>query len=470
MSETNKIYTVSIVNTSTFIKGSAAVTITQATRTALTAGPSVNAAAHDTAASVTFDGAAELYELISAADFAVDNGGTISSVNIPWNSDTVTVDVSFAANASASPKTYTVSAAEGSTKLQGSAAAAITQATRIDLTAGQPVDAAAYDARAKVTFTGAIGLTLSAADFAVDNGGTISGVEVSDDTATVSVRPVVNTSTSSTKTYTVSIAAGSTKIKGGATVVITQSAAPPFLTAAIIENPGNLSAYITNYCSGRTAENPLTIKFSGEVSSSHLVTVREAVHTADTYVIWELSEITGSLTDTQIGDTIDADGDTGRDKIKGLVLPSGMTSISASAFSWCGYLSSVTLPAGLTTIGATAFRDCGSLTSVILPSSLTSIYNGAFGDCFNLPEITLPEGLTFIEYDAFAACTYLQTVVFEGSNVEITHIAAFPYQTTLPGAALKNVYESGKQGDDKGVAGVYWRSLAGQTSGIWYRQ
>ncbi|MDR3324807.1 MAG: hypothetical protein LBS82_02295, partial [Spirochaetaceae bacterium] len=94
--------------------------------------------------------------------------------------------------------------------------------TRATLAAGPAVSAAASAVTASVTFTGASGLTLTAADFAVSAGGAITTVGVASGTATVSVGFAANASTSA-KTYIVSIAAGSSIIKGNTTVAINQA-------------------------------------------------------------------------------------------------------------------------------------------------------------------------------------------------------------------------------------------------------
>jgi hypothetical protein len=195
-------------------------------RATLTAGEAVDALAADTTAQVTFTGATGVTGL-SEADFTV-TGGTFTSASVISN--TATVVVGFAANLSTTAKTYTVSIASGSTKIKGSASVTITQAaaasdTRTTLTAGSPVNAAAADTSASVTFTGATSLSLGNTDFAADNGGTVTGVSVSADIATVTVSFEVNTFTEATKAYIVSIASSSTKIKGSTTVAITQAAA-----------------------------------------------------------------------------------------------------------------------------------------------------------------------------------------------------------------------------------------------------
>ncbi|GHV88285.1 hypothetical protein AGMMS50267_06450 [Spirochaetia bacterium] len=197
------------------------------TRAELTAGSAVSAADTATTASVTFTGATGLS--LAAADFTVSTGGTIGTPAV--SGDTVTVPVTFAANSGTSAKTYTVGINGASTKVKGSATVVVIQAandpsdTRKGLTAGSAVSAAGTATIASVTFTGATGLTLTAADFTVSTGGTIGTPAVSGDTVTVPVTFAANTGTSA-KSYTVGINGDSAKIKGSTTVVITQDAAP----------------------------------------------------------------------------------------------------------------------------------------------------------------------------------------------------------------------------------------------------
>jgi len=194
------------------------------TRAILTAGPAVNVAYDATSASVTFTGAAGL--TLSAADFTA-NGPTISNVSV--SGETATVTVGFAANTYNTAQVYTVSINANSTTIRGSATVTVTQAanpegtedTRAILTAGPAVNVAYNATSASVTFTGAAGLTLSAADFTA-NGATISDVSVSGGTVTVIVNFTVNSAPSS-KSCTVSINASSTTIRGSATVTVTQA-------------------------------------------------------------------------------------------------------------------------------------------------------------------------------------------------------------------------------------------------------
>jgi hypothetical protein len=189
--------------------------------------PDVWTGAMDVTAQVTFYGAWGLN--LSAADFAVNGGATVSGVSV--YSGTVTVTVDFAANGPITIKTYKVSIAPTSEVIRGSATVTITQdmSYRIELKPGPAVNAAAADVTADVTFTGAAGLSVSApglslstADFQVSPDAAITEVRVVSDTATVTVSFAANTSATSTKTYIVSTVSTGGLITDGTMVTITQ--------------------------------------------------------------------------------------------------------------------------------------------------------------------------------------------------------------------------------------------------------
>jgi hypothetical protein len=111
--------------------------------------------------------------------------------------------------------------------------------TKTTLTAGPIVNVFASASTADVTFTGANGFTtftLSNADFAVDNNAVVAGISVTSDTATVTITFEENDSTSDTKTYIVSIAESSTRIKGDTTVVITQATVKLLTWEAVVDS------------------------------------------------------------------------------------------------------------------------------------------------------------------------------------------------------------------------------------------
>ncbi|GHV79661.1 hypothetical protein AGMMS49944_14520 [Spirochaetia bacterium] len=253
-------------------KGSGDSTSPPDTRMELTAGGAVNAAYTATTADVTFTGATGLS--LAAADFTVTTGGTIGIPAV--SGGTVTVPVTFAVNTGTLPKTYTVGINSGSTKIKGSATVVITQAaapvldTRTELAAGGAVNAAYSDTTADVTFTGATGLSLAAADFTVTTGGSIGTPAVSGDTVTVPITFAANNDTSP-KTYTVGISSGSTKIKGNATVVITQAELTTG-TAQVIYTWVNEHEIVTSATTAtlsRAANQSLTITVTGSGYSNY---------------------------------------------------------------------------------------------------------------------------------------------------------------------------------------------------------
>ena len=106
-----------------------------------------------------------------------------------------------------------------------------------------------------------------------------------------------------------------------------------------------------------------------------------------------LTAVTGALADVtlQDGDVWDSDTKTltvnsnpadgsyyGNDEIQHLVIASGVTSISNSAFQGCTSLATVSIPASVTSIGDYAFEGCTSLATVSIPASVTSVGSDAF--------------------------------------------------------------------------------------------
>ena len=77
-------------------------------------------------------------------------------------------------------------------------------------------------------------------------------------------------------------------------------------------------------------------------------------------------------------------------------IPSSVTSIGSSAFSYCSGLTSVTIPNSVISIGFYAFSNCSGLTSVTIPNSVDSIGSGAFRNC---------SGLTTVNFNA-DSCVY----------------------------------------------------------------
>ena len=102
------------------------------------------------------------------------------------------------------------------------------------------------------------------------------------------------------------------------------------------------------------------------------------------------------------------------DKIKNVVIESGVTAIGKEAFSGCTSLVSVTIGDYVTTIVDYAFFGCTSLASVTIPDSVTSIGAGAFKGCAGLESLTVDTNNTV--YDSRNNCN---AVIETGSNTLI---------------------------------------------------
>ena len=104
------------------------------------------------------------------------------------------------------------------------------------------------------------------------------------------------------------------------------------------------------------------------------------------------------------------------DKIKNVVIESGVTAIGKEAFSGCTSLVSVTIGDSVTSIGNFAFRYCTSLVGVTIPDSVTSIGTGAFFGCTSLVGVTIPDSVTSIGAGAFDVCAGLESLTVDANN------------------------------------------------------
>lgn len=96
--------------------------------------------------------------------------------------------------------------------------------------------------------------------------------------------------------------------------------------------------------------------------------------------------------------------------ITSVTLPATVSSIQAYAFDTCSKLTTVNIPAGVTRIEEYTFNNCAKLSAISFPATLEYIGSYAFYNCDALTTLTLNEGLTEMDDYAFQDCDGLTTV------------------------------------------------------------
>lgn len=119
-----------------------------------------------------------------------------------------------------------------------------------------------------------------------------------------------------------------------------------------------------------------------------------------------------------------------------VIIPSGVTSIGASAFQNCTSLTSITISSTVTSIGDNAFWGSG-LTSITIPSSVTSIGELVFNICYDLSSVVINGPITTLPRYTFNGCSGLKTVVLPSTLTTIGD-SAFGYCTSLVSLTIPN--------------------------------
>ena len=78
-----------------------------------------------------------------------------------------------------------------------------------------------------------------------------------------------------------------------------------------------------------------------------------------------------------------------------MTIPDSVTTIGASAFSYCTSLSNISIGNGVTSIGDSAFFRCARLTAVTIPGSVSNLGFVPFRYCSRLTGIAVDEGSLF---------------------------------------------------------------------------
>ena len=103
--------------------------------------------------------------------------------------------------------------------------------------------------------------------------------------------------------------------------------------------------------------------------------------------------------------------------LKEVILPSNLTRLEDKTFCLCSNLSHLVLPGNLMYIGECAFWAT-SLVSIVIPPNVTTIEAGAFLDCEKLTSITIPSSVKNFGYSVFDGCKNLTVYTTKGSAAE----------------------------------------------------
>ena len=99
-------------------------------------------------------------------------------------------------------------------------------------------------------------------------------------------------------------------------------------------------------------------------------------------------------------------------------IPDSLEAIGGYAFTYANF-KNVVLPNTVTSIGSNAFQRCQQMTSIVLSENLQTIPYELFADCLSLKEVIIPNSVTSINYGAFEWCSSLEHVFIPNSVTSI---------------------------------------------------
>lgn len=191
----------------------------------------------------------------------------------------------------------------------------------------------------------------------------------------------------------------------------------------------NLSLYMAYYTKGLTFNGASVTGYNGDAENVYVPNIynNKEITTVGEYAFYRSSEL---------------------GKIKEIILPDTITTVSEGAFYDCRWLSSVNLTdkvtaigdnafgknvrlrsvgdiSAVTSIGEAAFVGCEMLDDFVIPEGLTEIGAYAFADCNRLTDIIIPAGVTSVPEYAFSGCKILNSVVLKSGSLSSIGAYAF---------------------------------------------
>ena len=140
------------------------------------------------------------------------------------------------------------------------------------------------------------------------------------------------------------------------------------------------------------------------------------------------------------------------DNLQSVSLPETLKVINEGAFYYCenlktlGHTDDGVLPKGLTSIGVKAFYFCKALEGdLVIPDGVTSLSAGLFYNGFALTSITIPDTVTSMDAngDQFANCTAVTSVTLSKNLTELPKTAFFTCKSLKHLPDLSNVTSVG---------------------------
>ncbi len=142
------------------------------------------------------------------------------------------------------------------------------------------------------------------------------------------------------------------------------------------------------------------------------------------------------------------------ENLSGIILPEGVRSIGASAFSQCGNLVDVVLPKKLDSIEGYAFLECYSLSEIVIPEGISELDN-IFENCKSLKNVTLPSSLRKLTA-TFRGCSSLEKIVIP-EGVEILGDNVFTNCSSLVDVTLPSTLKEFEESPTPDVGAItFW--------------
>lgn len=113
------------------------------------------------------------------------------------------------------------------------------------------------------------------------------------------------------------------------------------------------------------------------------------------------------------------------EEITHLVIPDGVTAVSANLFRNCRSIVSVLMPPSVKSIGSYAFCNCESLKTIQIGDSVKSLGYSAMAGCVALQSVVLPDELVRIDRYAFRGCRWLTEIVIPD---KVTFIGSYAFK------------------------------------------